>query len=348
MTSSIHSLSKPELTALCEDLGEPAFRGKQLWDWLYGKRVKAWDEMRNVPLALRTKLAEGHTLYSTKLLSNQASHDETRKLLVELHDKDCIEEVIIPAKGRLTVCVSTQVGCGFRCKFCASGQTGAIRDLDAGEIVEEVLHAGHHAGLAPTHVVFMGIGEPFDNYEAVLRAVRTFNDPDGLNIGARRMTLSTSGVVPGIKRLGDEGLQVELSVSLHAANNEVRNKLMPVNRKYDIDELLDACRRYVEKTGRLITFEYTLVKGVNDSQGQARELAARLKVFPCRINLIPLNPIEEFNALPSDRGTIDSFMEILSRAGINATLRLNRGRGVDGACGQLRSRHVKARSHAGL
>jgi 23S rRNA (adenine2503-C2)-methyltransferase len=232
------------------------------------------------------------------------------------------------------------VGCRFGCAFCASGQKGVVRNLSAGEIVGEVLAVARQLGGRPDNVVFMGIGEPFDNYDEVLRAVRILNHPEGLGIGARRITLSTCGVVPGIQRLAEEGLQVELSVSLHASDEEVRAKLMPVNQAWPMEELLDACCEYTAKTKRIITFEYTLIKGVNDAPEQARELVKRLRRFPCRVNLIPLSPVEEFAGERPEAETVKSFFQTLENAGINTTLRDSKGSALKAACGQLRARRL--------
>ena len=258
-----------------------------------------------------------------------------------LSDGERVEEVLIPADDRRTVCLSSQAGCRFHCAFCASGQAGFRRNLEAGEIVGQVLLAWRGFGEKPTHVVVMGVGEPFDNYDAVLQAVRLINDQDGLCIGARRITLSTAGVIPGIERLAGENLQVELSVSLHAPSDKLRSELMPINRTYPLNRLLKACEAYFAATKRLITFEYTLIENVNDQPPHAKELARRLSAFPCRVNFILLSPVEEYAGAPSSSSVAERFIQVLDKAGINATLRASRGTAVHAACGQLRSRHEK-------
>lgn len=332
----IHSLDRAGVDALCQSLGQPAFRARQLWHWLYERRLTDWNQASNLPRAMLDALRETFRLDAATRASVQGEPDGARKLLVRLTDGDAVETVLIPAADRRTVCVSTQVGCRHHCAFCASGQAGWRRNLEAGEIVGQVLLAWQEYGERPTHVVFMGIGEPMDNYDATLTAVRILNDHDGINIGARRITLSTCGVVPGIERLGGEGLQIELSVSLHAPDDALRSRLMPVNRKYPLDVLMPACRAYAERTGRIVTFEYTLIRGVNDTPEHARQLVARMAGIQGRVNLIPLSPVPEFSGETSTPEAAQAFMAVLERAGINVTLRSSRGAGVRGACGQLR------------
>ncbi len=334
----IHDLSREELKQACQALGQPAFRADQAWHWLYIRRVTAWDEMKNVSVSFRQKLAETFSLVPAMPVRSDQEQKAlaARKLLVALPDGECIEAVLIPARGRMTVCVSSQVGCKFKCVFCASGQAGFRRNLQPGEMVGQVLIAAREAGQAPTHVVWMGIGEPLDNYEAVLKAVRIVNDPNGLSIGARRITISTCGVIPGIRRLASEGLQVELSISLHAPDDMLRSRLMPVNRVYPLADLIPVCREYAETTGRLITFEYTLIRGVNDSPDQAKALVRLLRPVHSRVNLIPLSEVAEFEGRPSPLATAMMFIAVLEHAGINATLRASQGAGVNAACGQLR------------
>ena len=292
--------------------------------------------MRNIPAELREKLSLRAVLPATRCLEVDGTPKGTRKMVIGLRDGEEIETVIIPARGRRTVCVSTQAGCAYGCAFCASGMNGLSRNLTAGEIVGQVLEAADLDGKSPTHVVFMGIGEPFANYDAVITAIRTINDPKGLGIGARRMTLSTCGVVPGIERLASEGIQVELSVSLHAPDDELRDELLPINKTYPLAELLEACDRYTEATGRLITFEYTLVRDLNDSPEHADDLAELLHNHKCRVNLIPLSPIDEFDGRPPRPGIAGMFVDTLVEEGINATVRQSRGGTVTAACGQLR------------
>ena len=333
-----YSLRREEVEAVCSELGQPSYRARQIWDWLYQKRVTAWSEMRNLPGALRDALAARLSLEPLRVSARETAPDGAARLVVELGDGRCVEQVLIPAGRRRTVCVSSQVGCRYGCVFCASGQAGFVRNLEAGEIVGQVLNAARLWGDRPTHVVFMGMGEPFDNYEQVLRAVRIINDPDGLRIGARRVTLSTCGLIPGIRKLAAEGLQVELSISLHAADDTVRSELMPVNRRYGIDALLVGCREYTERTGRIITFEYTLVKDRNDSNTDAEALVQRLARLQCRVNLIPLSPVQEYAGRRATPAAARHFAKILADAGINATLRHSKGADVQAACGQLRLR----------
>ena len=342
MKTALQGLFPEELQALCKDAGQPAFRGGQLWQWLQVQGATRWDQMGNLPRALKEKLAETHTPEPAKVLKESGETGGTRKWLVGLDDGESVETVRIPARDRNTVCVSTQVGCKMGCAFCASAKCGFARSLSAGEIAAQVQLVAAALGKRPDNVVYMGMGEPFDNYDEVLKSVRILNHPDGLNIGARRITLSTSGVIPGIRRLAGEGLQVELSVSLHAPNPELRRQLMPIENKYPMDALLRECADYTAKTKRHITFEYTLVKGVNDSLRAAEELAARLRRFPCRVNLIPLSPVEEFEGEAPPRETREAFLRALERNGVEGTLRESKGKGVDAACGQLRRRNPPA------
>jgi len=336
---SIHGLLPEELEAFCKEQGQPSFRAKQIFDWLYAKRVTSFEGMKNLPAPLRERLAEHFVFQPLEKLETKGGKGETQKLLFKMADNELIEAVIIPAPRRQThtVCISSQVGCVYGCAFCASGQKGVIRNLTAGEIVSEVLEISRELGERPNNVVFMGIGEPFDNYEEVMQAIRILNHPDGLNIGARKITVSTCGVVPGIERFSEEGLQVELSVSLHAPDGETRSTIMPVNETWPLDELMDACVAYTEKTNRIITFEYTLIKDLNDSPEHAQQLVSLLRRLPCRVNLIPLSEVEEFDGKRADSAAMKHFFQTLENAGINATLRHSKGLDLQAACGQLRS-----------
>jgi len=339
MRPVIYTLTPSELEAVCAEHEQPRFRAAQIWRWLYVQRVTDWDAMRNIPASLRSALAESFLLPEPESLATQGKPGETRKLLVGLSDDECVEAVMIPAADRRTLCLSSQVRCRFHCAFCASGQGGFQRQLEAGEIVQQVMAACALWGKRPTHIVYMGVGEPFDNYDAVLKSVRTLNNGDGLGIGARRITISTCGVVPGIERLAGESIQVELSVSLHGPNDAVRTALMPVNKTWPIGTLFAACRAYAERTGRIITFEYTLIRDVNDSEAHARALARRLADLPCRVNLIPLSDVPEFEGKPSSPAAADLFIRALAGRHINATLRASKGSGLAAACGQLRAKH---------
>jgi 23S rRNA (adenine2503-C2)-methyltransferase len=338
MKTAIQGLFPEELEALCRSAGQPAFRGRQLWQWVQVQGVTDWAQMGNLPKGLKEKLAETHTPSPAQILQESGDPGGTRKWLVGLADGESVETVLIPARDRNTVCVSTQVGCRMGCVFCASAKCGFARGLSAGEIVAQVQLVAAVLGKRPDNVVYMGMGEPFDNYDEVLQSVRLLNHPDGLNIGARRITISTSGVIPGIRRLAGEGIQVELSVSLHAPNPELRKTLMPIENKYPMDDLLRECAAYTAATKRHITFEYTLVNGVNDSPADAEELANRLRRFPCRVNLIPLSPVEEYDGEAPPRAAMEAFLRVLEKHGVEGTLRESKGRNVDAACGQLRRR----------
>ena len=335
----VHSLTREEIAAFCEEIKQPSYRAGQIWHWLYIQNVSDWAQMKNLPAALRASLAERFNLGSAAEITTDGESSGTRKILVGLADGERIEEVLIPADDRRTVCISSQAGCRFHCAFCASGQAGFRRHLAPGEMVGQVLLAWRGFGEKPTHVVVMGVGEPLDNYDAVLKAVRIINDQDGLCIGARRITISTAGVIPGIERLADEGLQIELSVSLHAPTDALRSELMPINRMYPLPQLLKACEEYFKKTKRIITFEYTLIKDVNDQPQQAKELARLLAPLPCRVNFILLSPVNEYAGAPSSASVAETFIRVLEKDGVNATLRASKGTSVHAACGQLRSSH---------
>ncbi|NLB65893.1 MAG: 23S rRNA (adenine(2503)-C(2))-methyltransferase RlmN [Lentisphaerae bacterium] len=338
MKIALQGLLPEELAALCRETGQPAFRAKQLWHWLQVQGVSDWGQMGNLPGAWKQRLAATHTPAAAVLAADSRDAGGTRKWLARLDDGETVETVLIPARDWTTVCLSTQVGCKMGCVFCASGQCGFARNLSAGEMVAQVHLVAAVAGRRPDNVVYMGMGEPFDNYAEVLKSIRLLNHPDGLKIGARRITISTSGVIPGIERLADEGLQVELSVSLHAPNSKLRRSLMPIENKYPLADLLAACREYTVKTKRFVTFEYTLIDGVNDSTGLAEELAGHLRKFSCRVNLIPLSPVEEYAGRAPKREAIESFQRVLAGRGVSVTLRDSKGQGVNAACGQLRRR----------
>jgi 23S rRNA (adenine2503-C2)-methyltransferase len=338
--SLVHGLSQSELIAFCKQEGHPAYRAGQVWHALYVRRASDWPRVVGIPSGLRDRLAGACSIEPGRVVAASGTPGQTRKLLVEMRDGERIETVLIPAGGRRTVCVSSQAGCRHRCAFCASGQSGFRRNLEAGEMVGQILLAAADWNTAPTHIVWMGVGEPFDNYDACLKAVRIVNDGDGLNVGSRRITISTCGVVPGIARLADEGLQVELSVSLHAVDDKTRSELMPVNRRYPLASLLDACREYVRRTGRIITFEYAMIDGLNDRRADAGKLASLVASVPGRVNLIALNPVAEFKGRASRPGAVTDFMRIVRDAGVNITLRQSKGPGIHAACGQLRACHV--------
>lgn len=331
---------------LCSDFGAPAFRAGQIWNWTAHRLATDWAHMTNLPATFREALREQCDLIALEVCERQPSPDGVTKYLLACRDGERIESVLILSHNRQTLCVSTQAGCAFRCAFCASGALGLARDLEAGEIVAQVYAAARDLRAAPNaapdarpeNLVFMGMGEPLANYENTLRAIRVLNAPDGLTIGARRMTISTCGVVPGIRRLAGEGLQIELSVSLHAPDDALRSSLMPVNARWPLAELLAACADYTAQTGRIITFEYTLVRGLNDQPHHAEKLVRLLRPYHCRVNLIPLSPVDSFDGQTPDPDTCTRFQSILEQARINTTLRHSRGRQADAACGQLRLR----------
>lgn len=347
--SGAYALRYERLTEYAvEELKVPRFRAEQMMRGLYRQLIASWEELKVLPETLRKTLDEKLPVAAMRLAEAHPSEDGTVKLLLEcVGDGELVETVLIPSKGRMTQCISSQVGCNFKCAFCASGKLGKRRDLTAHEIVGEVVEAcrwltERNGGefMRPSNIVVMGMGEPFDNYDEVLCALRVLNDQRGLDIGARHITLSTCGVVPGIRRLAGEGLQFELSVSLHAPNQRLRRQLMPVSRKWELEELIETCAEYTKATGRLITFEYTMVKGLNDTPESARELVSLLRALPCKINLIPLSPVPGFaGERPSDRSSL-AFLDALKKAKMSVTMRSSRGRDVDAACGQLRLRRM--------
>ncbi len=326
------------------DWGEPAYRARQLFHWIHRRGVLDPQEMTDLPAALRERIPLARSQETRRLRSVDGL---TSKLLLRLHDGQEIEAVEMktaPAGegGRKTICVSTQAGCAMGCVFCVTGQFGFARNLDAGEVVEQVLRFGEPAQPV-TNVVFMGMGEPLANYAETLRAVKILMQPSGLGLGARRITLSTSGLVPQMRQLAEEGLQIGLAVSLHAPNDELRSSLMPVNRRWPIAEVLDAAQYYVKRTGRRVSFEYTLMAGVNDSDALAEDLARLLRGRLCHVNLIPLNPNEDTSLQASSTPRALAFESRLRQAGVAATIRVNRGRDILAACGQLRLAEKKQR-----
>ena len=323
-----------ELTAALKELGEPAFRGKQVFTWLH-RGVSSYDEMTNLSKALREKLSKAYPLTVPKVARKQVSKlDGTIKYLWELADGNCVESVLMQYHHGNTVCISSQVGCRMGCAFCASTIAGRVRDLTPSEMLDQVIFTQKDSGLEISNIVLMGIGEPMDNLDTVLRFLELVNHPDGLNIGMRHISLSTCGVIPGIDRLAELGLQLTLSVSLHAPDSETRSKIMPVNRAYDVDRLFDACHRYFEKTGRRISFEYAVIDGVNDNDWQADLIAKKLRGMPGHVNLIPLNDVVESPFKPSKR--IAAFQKRLESHGLTATVRRSLGGDIDASCGQLR------------
>lgn len=336
--TDIRNYSLEELEGVFKRWGLSGYRARQVFSWIYQERVSSFEAMTNLSLDLRSRLKERFIFRPLELEKLQESSDGTRKFLFRLEDGNLIESVLIPVKERLTACLSSQAGCPFSCGFCASGISGFKRNLETAEITGELLEIrrGLGRGRALTNVVFMGTGEPLDNYENVLKAIRIINAPRGFNIGARRITISTCGIIPGIERLSGEGLQIELSVSLHAADNKTRSRLMPVNKKYPLKELISACREYAAATKRQVTFEYVLIKGLNCSREAADNLTRLLSGWECKLNLLVYNPVQEFPCQPADEREIEFFVWLLRKQRIMVTMRRSRGKDIDGACGQLR------------
>ncbi len=334
-------LTLEELEAWAADQGEPRYRGRQLARWIYQRRAASFAEMTDLPQPLRERLATIATLSRLRVLARvEASNDLTTKVLLELHDRRTIETVMMRYDdGRRTVCVSTQVGCGMGCTFCATGLAGLTRNLSAGEIVDQVLLMARECGERPTHVVFMGMGEPLANYAATLRAVRLLNVPYGPKVGMRNLTISTVGLVPQIRQLAQERLQLTLAVSLHAPTDELRSQLVPINTRWPIAELLAATRDYAATTGRRVTFEYVLMAGVNDREEHARRLAALVVGTGAHINIIPWNPVYGMQYRRPPTSAVHRFVGLLRAGGIAATVRIDRGVEIDAACGQLQRTH---------
>jgi len=340
---TVTDLLLAELEALCAEKGLDAYRGRQVMTWLYGKGALGYDAMTNLPQPVRQRLASEVALVSTTVKSLAESADGTRKFLIGLADGECVETVLIPEGRRNTVCLSTQVGCAMQCAFCASGLRGLKRNLRPGEIVEQLLHVlrALRADERISNVVYMGLGEPLVNYENVLKSVRILNADWGLGIGARKITISTVGLPKPMSRLAEEGLQVNLAISLHAADDATRNRLVPPNRRIGLARVLQAARDYVAKTGREITFEYVLVEGVNCTPEAARKLARLIRPVPCNVNVIPCNPVPDIGLAPPPQAAAAAFVDTLRRAGVNVNLRKRRGDDISAACGQLRLREAQ-------
>jgi 23S rRNA (adenine2503-C2)-methyltransferase len=356
---AVYDLTHAQLTALVTGWGEPAFRADQIWRWLYKSLASDYAAMGNLPSELRMRLSTETRLGLVVPAAHEASGTgQTRKVLFRLHDGNAIESVLMCYHDRRTACISVQAGCGMGCTFCATGQGGLARNLSAGEILAQVIHfaretreaelqqaqeSGRRAALDAhpiTNIVFMGMGEPLANYEATWQAIETLTDARGYGLGARRITVSTVGLVPGILRLASEAKPVNLAVSLHAADDELRNELVPVNLRYPLEDLLAAVRDYAIKTGRRVTIEYALIAGINDAPHQARQLAVLLDGLLCHVNLIPLNPTLGSPLHPSPRVRVDAFHAELVEAGIPTTVRMRRGIDIEAGCGQLRQRQT--------
>jgi 23S rRNA (adenine2503-C2)-methyltransferase len=327
-----------DLARELEQLGQPAFRAKQIQEWIFKRGAASFAEMNNLPAGLREALVQRFVVRTARIADRVEAGDGTRRFTLQLADGHVIESVLIPMPKGWTACLSSQVGCRWRCDFCASGARGLVRNLSTGEILDEALLMQQEAPGGVRNVVFMGIGEPLDNYDDVLAAVRTITAKDGLGIGARRVTISTCGVVPGIERLAGEKLQVKLAVSLNAPDDARRARLMPVGRRWPLKELMSACRRYVKATDRRVTFEYVLIGGVNDAPTDARTLGKLLRGLLCKVNLLCLNPHEYQPHQSVSRRTAHQFRSALEAAGVEATVRASKGADAGAACGQLRLR----------
>ena len=340
--ADIKSFSLGELVEEFSALGEKAFRAKQTYEWMHQKLVRSFDEMTNLSKDFRQKCKDRYAFTSLEILQVQESRlDGTRKYLFRLYDGNVVESVWMRYKHGNSVCISSQVGCRMGCKFCASTLDGLARNLMPSEMLDQIYAISVHTGERVSNVVVMGTGEPMDNYDNLLQFLKLLTDENGLHISARNVTVSTCGIVPNMRRLAKEHLQITLALSLHATTDEKRQRLMPIANKYSIEELMDACKYYFEQTGRRITFEYSLVGGVNDTREDAEALIALAEPLNCHINLIPVNPIKEREFVQSDTGHIQAFKNRLEKARINVTIRREMGRDIDGACGQLRRSFIK-------
>ncbi|RMG89195.1 MAG: 23S rRNA (adenine(2503)-C(2))-methyltransferase RlmN [Chloroflexi bacterium] len=343
-TINLYDLTFDELTQFLRDLNEPPFRARQIWEWLYRHYAPDFASMTNLPQTLRQKLAATATLHIGQIVASLHAKDgQTKKILIRLPDGQYIETVLMRYEKRRTLCISTQAGCAMDCVFCATGQMGFFRNLSSGEIVAQVMHFARElatTGEHVTNIVMMGMGEPLHNYHNTLSALDRLTDPNGFNLGARKITISTVGLVPAIRRYADEQRQTPLAVSLHAATDEERNKLIPINRRWPLAELMDACRYYVEKTKRRLTFEWALIEGENDTIEQAQALGRLVQGMLCHVNLIPLNPTAGYKGGPSSRERVAAFQAELARYGITSTVRVRRGIDIQAGCGQLRDRVI--------
>ena len=337
----IQSMTQPEIAAVLKEMGQPAFRAKQVYTWLH-KGVRSYEEMTNLPKPLREELALRYPINTPTVVRKQESKkDGTIKYLWKLSDGNCVETVLMRYRYGNTVCISTEVGCRMGCAFCASTLGGLVRKLEPYEMLNQVLFTQIDSGLPVSHIVLMGIGEPLDNFDNVMRFLELVNSPDGMNISMRHISLSTCGLVPKIDELASRKLQISLAISLHGPNDAIRDQIMPVNKAYPIEVLLAACRRYYEATSRRIHFEYAMIDGVNDAAEHAKELLRRLKGLPAHINLIPLNHVEESPLKPSSRNAVAKFQQILEDGGLTATVRRTLGGDIDASCGQLRRKYTK-------
>ena len=338
----IKSMSLQELEIIIKEKGEKAFRAKQIYQWIHQKQVSSYEEMSNIPLKLREILEEEYPLMKLNMIQVQESSlDGTRKYLFGLEDGNMVESVWMKYHHGNSVCISSQVGCRMGCRFCASTLDGLERNLKPSEMLEQIYSIIRHTGERVSNLVIMGTGEPMDNYENVVKFLRLLTGEEGYNMSQRNITVSTCGIVEGIRKLAEEKLQITLALSLHATTDVKRRQLMPVAYRYELKEVLKACEYYFEKTGRRVSFEYSLVAGVNDNLNDAKELADLVKGMNCHVNLIPVNPIKERDYRQSEKKQIEDFKNYLNNKGVTATVRREMGRDIDGACGQLRRRHMK-------
>jgi 23S rRNA (adenine2503-C2)-methyltransferase len=346
MIQSLYELNLEELTQFITGLGEPPFRARQIWQWLYQHYATDFDEMTNLSKSLRQKLAETAVIPILPVAFSQHSSDgQTKKVLFQLADGQTIETVLMRYEKRRTLCISTQAGCAMGCVFCATGQMGFFRNLSTGEIIGQVLHFARELaaeGEHVTNIVMMGMGEPLHNYQPTLDAVDRLTDENGFNLGARKITVSTVGLVPAIRRYADEQRQTPLAVSLHAATDAERDKLIPINKRWPLAELMAACRYYTDKTGRRLTIEWALINGENDTIEQAQALGQLVQGMLCHVNLIPLNPTQGYGGRPSSRQRVEAFQQELAKYGVTSTVRVRRGIDIQAGCGQLRDRVMLA------
>lgn len=340
MKDIIKNYNLEKLKDKLEEMGEKPFRAEQIFKWLYKKNVTAYNEMTNLSMDLRKRLEDTFEICNFNILKKEESKDGTKKYLFELPDENTIETVLMEYKYGKTICVSSQVGCKMGCKFCASTGIPFERNLDSGEILEQILAVQRDENIRISNIVFMGIGEPLDNYDNIINAIKILNHPKGLEVGARHISISTSGIVPKIYDLADENIQCTLSISLHCTDDKTRSKLMPVNKVYNINELMNACKYYISKTNRRISFEYALLKDENDNIQNARELVKLLKGLLCHVNLIPVNIIENGKFTKSTTENIMKFRDYLNANGIVATIRRELGSDIEAACGQLRRKNL--------
>lgn len=338
----LKSMTLSELQEVLKGRGYPAFRAKQLYQWMHVHRVSGYDDMKNLPAAMKQDLRDNFTFTKVRMVDRQISKlDGTQKYLFAMEDDSLVESVLMPYKYGNSVCISSQVGCRMGCRFCASTLDGLIRSLTAAEMLEQIYEIGRVTGEKISHVVVMGTGEPLDNYDNLVRFLNLLTNPDGMNLSQRNITVSTCGIVPNIRKLAEEKLSITLALSLHAADDAKRKTIMPIANRYSIAELMDACTYYFETTGRRITFEYSLISGVNDLKEDTVKLSGLAKRLHAHVNLIPVNPVEERDYKQSTNAAVAAFKNNLEKNGVNVSIRRVMGRDIDGACGQLRHRHLK-------